>query len=150
MTSAVLFDKTMTHNLVLFVQRLMTAWNSHELEQVLPYYALEYEGTDIGYPEPQYGIEGIRNLLIGYWNAFPDLEFTLQGTIVESDSIALTWIAQGTHHGPILNIPPTGHRVRINGVSILQIRNGLVLRAQHIWDLAGMLRSLGLLPDFRI
>lgn len=132
---------------VSYVQQLTRAWNSHQIKEVLPYYAEEYEGMDVGSPKPQHGTTGLTDMLTTYWKAFPDLQFSLQNTIAEDDRIALTWTAEGTHQGPILNIPPTGHKVQINGVSILHIREGQVVRAQYIWDLAGMLRSLGLLPQ---
>ena len=46
-----------------------------------------------------------------------------------------------------MNIPPTGHKVEVRGVSMIGIENGLIVRAQYIWDLAGMLRHMGLLPE---
>ena len=60
---------------------------------------------------------------------------------------AIVWMAEGTHQGTIMNIPPTGHRVVVRGVSIIDVEDGLIVRGQYIWDLAGMLRHLGLLPE---
>ena len=48
-----------------------------------------------------------------------------------------------------MNIPATGHRVRVSGVSLIDVQDGFVVRGQHIWDLAGMLRHMGLLPDLQ-
>jgi hypothetical protein len=31
----------------------------------------------------------------------------------------------------------------------MDVQDGLVVRSQYIWDLAGMLRHLGLLPDLQ-
>jgi hypothetical protein len=46
-----------------------------------------------------------------------------------------------------MNIPPTGHKVQVRGVSIIDVEDGLIVRGQYIWDLAGMLRHMGLLPE---
>jgi hypothetical protein len=46
-----------------------------------------------------------------------------------------------------MNIPPTGRQVQVRGVSIIEVKDGLIVRGQYIWDLAGMLRHMGLLPE---
>lgn len=137
----------MTNNLLAYIQNLTDAWNSYDLERVLPYYSEDYEGVDIGEPQVQRGREAVREMLVRYWKAFPDLRFHVTGTVVEGNRIAISWSAEGTHQGSIMNIPPTGHKVEIRGVSIIEVKDGLVARGQYIWDLAGMLRHMGLLPE---
>lgn len=136
----------MTH-IVSYIQELTDAWNSHDLERVLPYYSEEYEGVDIGEPQLQRGREAVKEMLIRYWRAFPDLQFTVENLVVEEGRMAIAWLAEGTQQGPIMNIPPTGRRVEIRGVSIIDVKDGLVVRGEYIWDLAGMLRHMGLLPE---
>ena len=136
----------MTH-IVSYIQELTDAWNSHDLERVLPYYSEEYEGVDIGEPQLQHGREAVKEMLIRYWRAFPDLQFTVENLVVEEGRMAIAWLAEGTQQGPIMNIPPTGRRVEIRGVSIIDVKDGLVVRGEYIWDLAGMLRHMGLLPE---
>jgi hypothetical protein len=46
-----------------------------------------------------------------------------------------------------MNIPATGRRVEVRGASFLTIEAGKVTRATMLWDVAGMLRGIGLLPD---
>jgi hypothetical protein len=46
-----------------------------------------------------------------------------------------------------MNIPPTGRQVRVRGVSLMRLKNGRIKSARRIWDLAGMLRTFGLLPE---
>ena len=48
-----------------------------------------------------------------------------------------------------MNIPATGRAVRVCGVSLLTIVDGQIRQARHIWDVAGMLRNIGLLPALR-
>ena len=137
----------MTHDLVSYIQRLTNAWNSHALDQVLPYYSEEYQGLDIGEPQLQRGREAVRQMLLRYWGAFPDLQFTVENTVADESRIATSWLAAGTQQGTIMNIPPTGRTVEVRGVSIVEVKDGLVVRGEYIWDLAGMLRALGLLPQ---
>ncbi len=136
----------MTADLATFAEYVNEAWNSHDIEEVLDFYSPEYIGEDVGQAFLLRGHEGIRAMLENYWQAFPDLEFTVTDTVVQDSRVAIVWIAEGTHQGTILNIPPTGHRVAVRGVSIIDVEDGLVVRGQYIWDLAGMLRHMGLLP----
>ena len=46
-----------------------------------------------------------------------------------------------------MRIPPTGREVAVRGVSILTIADGKVTHGETIWDTAGLLRALGLLPE---
>jgi steroid delta-isomerase-like uncharacterized protein len=139
----------MNANLAAFAESINQAWNSHNMEQVLGFYSSQYIGEDVGQAFLLRGHEGIRAMLENYWKAFPDLEFTVTDTVVHDSRLAIVWMAEGTHQGPILNIPPTGHRVAVRGVSIVDVEDGLVVRGQYIWDLAGMLRHMGLLPELQ-
>jgi steroid delta-isomerase-like uncharacterized protein len=137
----------MTINLAAYADVINQAWNSHDFESVLSFYSPDYVGSDVGHPALQQGHEGLREMVRTYWKAFPDLQFVVTDKLIEDSRLAFVWVAEGTHQGPIMNIPPTGHKVQVRGMSVINIENGLVVRGQYIWDLAGMLRHLGLLPE---
>jgi steroid delta-isomerase-like uncharacterized protein len=137
----------MTTDLATFADVITQAWNSHDMEKVLRFYSSHYVGEDVGQAFLLRGHAGVRAMLENYWQAFPDLEFTVTDTVIQDSRIAIVWMAEGTHQGTIMNIPQTGHRVEVSGVSIIDVKDGLVVRGQYIWDLAGMLRHMGLLPE---
>jgi len=137
----------MTADLAIYAETINEAWNSHDIERVLSFYSPEYIGDDVGQASLLRGHEGLRIMLEMYWRAFPDLQFAVMDTVVQDSRVAIAWAAEGTHQGPIMNIPPTGHKIEVRGVSIIDVENGLVVRGQYIWDLAGMLRHMGLLPE---
>jgi steroid delta-isomerase-like uncharacterized protein len=137
----------MTTDLAAYAETINEAWNSHDIEKVIDFYSADYIGDDIGQSSLLRGHAGLRAMLESYWSAFPDLRFRVVSTLVEGDRVAIVWVGEGTHQGTIMNIPPTGHRVEVRGVSIINVENGLVIRGQYVWDLAGMLRHMGLLPE---
>lgn len=136
----------MTSDLTQYAETINEAWNSHDIENVIRFYAPNYIGEDIGLAAPLQGRDGMRMMLEQYWRAFPDLKFRVISTLVEGERLAILWIGEGTHQGTMMNIPPTGHKVQVRGVSIIDIQEGLIVHGQYIWDLAGMLRHMGLLP----
>ena len=137
----------MASDLATYAQTVNDAWNSHDMEKVLSFYAAGCISDDVGQASQLHGREGLRALLEAYWRAFPDLQFRVTDTVVENSRLAIAWVARGTHQGTIMHIPPTGHRVEVRGMSIVDVKEGLVVRGQYIWDLAGMLRHMGLLPE---
>ena len=139
----------MTTDLATFADVITQAWNSHDMENVLRFYSSHYVGEDVGQAFLLRGQEGVRAMLENYWQAFPDLEFTVTDTVIQDSRMAIVWMAEGTHQGTIMSIPQTGHRVKVSGVSIIDVEDGLVVRGQYIWDLAGMLRHMGLLPELQ-
>ena len=86
-------------------------------------------------------------MLATYLTAFPDLQFTNESTIIESNRAVMIWIADGTHLGRLMNIPPSGHKFQVRGVTVLTLENNKVTHALYIWDVAGLLRNIGLLPE---
>jgi steroid delta-isomerase-like uncharacterized protein len=130
-----------------FINDLMDAWNAHDIERTVAFYAPDYVGIDVAQARPQHGPEGIRQMLTRYARAFPDLHFSTDETIIQGNRVALVWTGRGTHLGPLMNIPPTGRKIEIRGVSLLTVERNQVLRADYIWDVAGLLRSIGLLPE---
>ena len=139
----------MTPNLATYAEAINEAWNSHEIENVIGFYSPDYVGEDVGQASPLRGRDEMRIMLENYWRGFPDLRFRVISTLVEGNRAAIVWIGEGTHQGTIMNIPPTGHTVQVRGVSIVEVEDGLIVRGQYIWDLAGMLRHMGLLPELQ-
>ncbi len=93
------------------------------------------------------GPDGLAASVATYLAAFPDLRFTVEEVVVQSNRIVQVWRAHATHRGSLMNIPPTGLRIEVRGASVLTYRGDKLYRALYIWDVAGLLRSIGLLPE---
>lgn len=129
------------------IAQLVAAWNTRSPERVAAWYSEDCYGLDVAIARPQIGRQGIQRMFEAYWRAFPDLELSLDEAIVEGDRMALFWTARGTHLGTIMHIPATGRSVTVKGVNRLVLRDGKVRETLTIWDVAGMLREISLLPE---
>jgi steroid delta-isomerase-like uncharacterized protein len=132
---------------VRLVRDLLEAWNAHDIERIKTFYAPEYEGVDVGQAGPQRGAQSVSRNVERYLRAFPDLRFVEEDIVAQDDRAVLVWTAYGTHQGRLMNIPPTGRNVAVRGASVLTVENGKVVRGLYVWDVAGLLRSIGLLPE---
>jgi steroid delta-isomerase-like uncharacterized protein len=125
---------------------LLDALNRHDVERLSNLFDSNFSGIDIGERDPLQGIVAVRRYYERYFKAFPD--FSMEGEqIAENDRIALIWTARGTHLGSLMHIPPTGRKVEIRGTTYLTTCNQKIIKSVNIWDMAGMLRNIGLLPD---
>ncbi len=129
------------------VTDLAQAYKLQDLQQAARLCAPDYEGIDVGRAQPQHGPDGMRAALEDYMQAFPDLEVRLEDTIVDVDHVVQVWTATGTHLGQLMNIPATGRRVNVRGISVLTLADGRVRKGFYLWDGAALLRSIGLLPE---
>jgi predicted ester cyclase len=96
-----------------------------------------------GSPVPDLDVAGFKQMVGGLFAAFPDIRFTMDDQIVSGDKVAIRWSAEGTHTGPLGGAPPTGKRVRIDGVLFDHVVNGRVAERWEQWDQPAMLRQLG-------
>src|SRR2546423_4421399 len=94
-------------------------------------------------PEPIRGRDGMRGFVTGLRTGFPDIQFTVERLAAEGDKAAARWFIEGTHNGPFLGMPPTGHRIKDQGLDIFVFSGGQIA---EIWvnenDL-GLMKQLG-------
>lgn len=127
--------------------QLTAAWNAHDPQAAAALCAADYEGENVGEAMPHRGPEGMASSIAIYLTAFPDLHFTVDEVVIEGDRVVQGWRADATHSGPLMNIPASGRSIHVRGASLLTFRAGKLWRAIYIWDVAGLLREIGLLPE---
>jgi steroid delta-isomerase-like uncharacterized protein len=89
------------------------------------------------------GIKGTMQASAMYRAAFPDAKIVVEATIAEADKVVIRWSGSATHKGPFLDIPPTGKRVTLEGITIFRIVKGRVAEQWGELNLLGILRQLG-------
>lgn len=125
---------------------LLDALTSQDTARIASFYADTYHGIDVGQAHVQHGPHDRVAAFEVLRQAFPDLRFSGEA-LVEGNRVALTWTMRGTHQGRFNHIPQTGRAVAVRGVSVLTFANGQIVEGLTIWDTAGLLRAMGLLPE---
>jgi predicted ester cyclase len=91
-------------------------------------------------------VEGWKNLMFMYRTAFPDLHLQIEHLIAEGNLVVIHFTGSGTHLGDLMGNPPTGRKIAVPGIAILQIENGKILARWEVLDSMIMMAQLGLLP----
>ena len=82
------------------------------------------------------------------FESFPDFAYEVLDMITEGDKVAVHWRAGGTFTGkPYQGIQPNGKTGRIEGIDMVRVENGKVVRNDVSFDSASMMRSIGILPE---
>lgn len=97
-----------------------------------------------GSPDRNLDRAGFKQMMAGLLAAFPDIRLTIEDQVVMGDKVAMRWVAEGTHTAALGPVPPTGRRVRVDGLFLDYVRDGKVVERWEQWDQMGMLQQLGL------
>ena len=95
------------------------------------------------------GPEGVRGYFGELFGSFPDFAFRVRRMVAQGDHVTVLWGATATHAGPgtYNGIAPTGKRIELEGIDLLEVRDGLIVRNDAFADGVGLSRQLGLMPE---
>jgi len=136
-----------------FVERWLAAWSSQQPERVLELITDDIVFHDSFWPQTMRGHAEVREYAEYLFRAFPDLVFESVGSpLVASDGprAALLWHSSATNTGPLdpPGMPATGKRYEgVVGAEFHEYRDGKVARLRVVFDMADIMRQLGLLPE---
>jgi predicted ester cyclase len=60
--------------------------------------------------------------------------------------VVVRFTAAGTHTGDGLGFPATNARMRVSGITIARVEDGVLTEGWNIFDSMGLLQQLGILP----
>ena len=125
------------------VERDMEIYNEGNLTFVNEHIDSNYVEHDAANPEDIVGIDAYKEYVTNMRTNYPDVNFTVEELIVKDDRIVWRWVCTGTNTGTTSDIPPTGKKIRIEGVGILRVVDGKIVERLPYWNEATMLRQLG-------
>jgi steroid delta-isomerase-like uncharacterized protein len=133
--------------------RMLEAWNAHNTSALLELMSEDVVYDDASWPKRMYGHSDVREFLESTWRAIPDLTFEFDDPLVntEASQIANCWRATATHTGPWdpPGLDPTRRPIKFEGTFVGELRDGKLLRIRVAYDVAAIMRQLGILPEQR-
>jgi steroid delta-isomerase-like uncharacterized protein len=129
---------------IALVKRLTEELNKGNAEIVKELYAPDvrsYSPSGSSAPASQ---NDNYELTKAYFNAFPDLNQTIEEIVASGDKVTVRFIARGTHKGDFQGIPATGNRMELSGITIIHIKNGKIVEERQDVDSLGFMTQLGM------
>lgn len=92
------------------------------------------------------GLADYRQFVLAFWEAFSDINLTIERMIVEDDMVFVRSHFQATHSGAFMGLEPTGAAVAWRFHNIYRVADGRWVEAWTLADSFSMLRQLGAIP----
>lgn len=113
-----------------------------------PDFALDFVHGDASKDEPL-SAEDTMQFWSAWFVAFPELDYQVIRTIAAEKVVVTQWVFTGANSGPLgppllgEQAGPYGRTVRLRGVSVYDVSDGLIQRETAYIDLATLLVELG-------
>ena len=92
--------------------------------------------------------QGVLDLFRMYRSAFPDLNMHADEVLVSGDKTISRVTVTGTHQGEWLGMAPTGSRIDVKVIDIMQFDDARRLREHWgLMDTLTMMQQLGAIPE---
>ena len=135
-----------------FIERWEAAWDTHDPGQVCELMTDDVVYNDSAWPKEMHGHSDVREFLEYTWAGMPDTRFrSTDGPYLHpaEPKAAFYWRGTATQTGRIEppGLNPTGKSVDFNGADFHEYRDGKVARLTIVFDMADVMRQLGVLPS---
>jgi steroid delta-isomerase-like uncharacterized protein len=123
-------------------ENFIAAWNSHNPDKMLPVFTDDIFYEDVAFGEVSHGHAELRKFAVSEFEGVPDLELKLVRASIRNGHGTIEWSFTGTDKG----VYKTGKKFTVRGVSVVDVRNGKISRSLDFYDVATIMRQVGVLP----
>lgn len=92
------------------------------------------------------GLEGLRQFLGAWFEAFPDASWTIEEQIAADDQVWTRSTWRGTHAGDFFGVPATGRTVSVAAWTIDRFVDGKIAHSRLMMDTMSLMQQLGAVP----
>ena len=93
-------------------------------------------------PEPVQGPSGYLQIIGIMRQAFPDVQWSLEETVIEGNTVAARFTLRGTHQGEFLGIAATGKAIQAQAMNIYRFVDSQISEEHGLPDLFGLMMQI--------
>ena len=123
-------------------ERWIAAWNSHDPDKLTAIFTADVTYEDVPFSAVNHGSAELRKFAASEFEGVPDLRVELANSSIQGEHGSIEWTFSGTDAG----IFKTGKQFSVRGVSIVTVKNGKISRNLDYYDVATLMKQVGLLP----
>ena len=118
------------------------AWNSHDADAVAALFARDGLFEDVPFGVVAHGTDEIRAVAQSFFTVVPDLHISVVNGSFNASRGSIEWVFSGSDQG----LYRTGTTFAVRGTTVLELVGNKISRDSDYWDLATLLRQIGLMP----
>jgi predicted ester cyclase len=103
---------------------------------------LSLDVRDLSGAVPTRGRETFKLRARAVYDAFAELEPSLDALVIEGEQLAWRWSLKGLHRGVFAGVAASGRRVTLRGVNFQRIEQAQVVEHWTLADMHGLLQAL--------
>jgi len=123
------------------------AYNEKDWDRARAALAPEVIYDEVGTHRRIKGVDDVLTAWKGWATAIPDSRATFQSEFVSGNTAVLEITWKGTHEGPLntgdREIPPTGKKIELRAVQVVDVDNDRVRSVRQYFDLGTLLKQIG-------
>jgi steroid delta-isomerase-like uncharacterized protein len=135
-------SKSTTNGDAAVAEKWIAGWNSHNPDKILPLFTDDIFYEDVAFGEISHGQAEVRKFFLSELEGVPDLELKLMRADIHDGHGTIEWMFSGTDK----DVFKTGKKFSVRGVSVIDMRDGKIFRNVDFYDVATVMRQVGLLP----
>ena len=124
------------------IEQLFTAWNSHDPGKVVASFTENIVYEDVPAGHISRGRDEVRKWAEGAFAVIENFKFEIVSSSSHNGRGVAEWIWSGTDKGLL----KTGKKFSVRGVSVYEICGGKISRYKEFYDVATIMKQVGLLP----
>jgi len=93
------------------------------------------------------GPQVVKDFYEMFHAAFSNLNLSIEDMIAEGDRVVIRLTGRGVNDGPFMGMDATNKKVEAASILIVRIANGKIAEEWEVFDEAGMMMQLGILPE---
>jgi steroid delta-isomerase-like uncharacterized protein len=119
--------------------------NSGKMDDLTKYIADNYTEHQM-MPGQKPGLAGLKEMMTNMHSAFPDMKFTINKVIADSNTVWAQFTMTGTNSGAFMGMPATGKKVNVDGVDIIRFENGKAVEHWGYMEDMKWMQQMGMMP----
>lgn len=102
------------------------------------------DALSFGFPQPESVLnrEEFKDYVREFRRIFSETIVTVEETVSEDDKVAIRWSGTMKHTGAGLGFAPTGRSVKVVGMTLLHLRDGLIVKGWNALDIGSAIERL--------
>jgi len=123
------------------------AYNEKDWDRVKAAVAPEVVYDEVGTQRRISGVDDLLTAWKGWAKALPDSRASFRSEVVSGNTAVLEITWNGTHSGPLQTpageIPPSGKKIDVRAVQVVEVAGDRVRSVRHYFDMATLLQQIG-------
>lgn len=95
-------------------------------------------------PGQKPGVEGVKDTMRLFRQAFPDKHIKITDSMAENDKVMIKLTCFGTHKGEFMGMPATNNPIEYDEVLIFRLRDGKIVEHWAVADALGLMQQVGM------